>query len=160
MSLVIGSTLRLEYIVYMHLHCLLPTVHTRPGPGHWTIFQVTILRPSDCLCVCCFHSSISTTVVYVVSAYCYNCLFDWVFFVALVVLNQGYRKKLFWHCGPRGLDTEGGHCQGACLPQWCFMYHLKPVRQHRHLCGHASHERYPASNVEGSEINLHKPLQR
>ena len=39
-----------------------------------------------------------------------------------------------------------------------FMPHSMSKRQHRHLCGHASHERYTVSYVEGRETNLQKPL--
>ena len=37
-----------------------------------------------------------------------------------------------------------------------FTSHSMSVRQLHHLHGHASHERYTVSNVEGQEINLHK----
>ena len=53
-----------------------------------------------------------------------------------------------FHCGPRDTerDTEGGHCQEVCHPQWFFNVPLsKLVRQHCHLYGHASHERYTVS---------------
>ena len=39
-----------------------------------------------------------------------------------------------------------------------FMFHSMSVRRLRHLCEHASHERYTVSNVEGREVNLHNPL--
>ena len=38
--------------------------------------------------------------------------------------------------------------------------HSKSVRRLRHLRGHASHERYIVSKVEGREINLHMPIPR
>ena len=41
-----------------------------------------------------------------------------------------------------------------------FTSHSISVRRFRHLRGHASHERYTVSNVEGREVNLHKPLPR
>ena len=41
-----------------------------------------------------------------------------------------------------------------------FTSHSKSVRRLRHLRGHASHERYTVSNVEGREINLHRPIPR
>ena len=34
------------------------------------------------------------------------------------------------------------------------------VRRYHHLRGHASHERYIVSNVEGRELNLNKPIPR
>ena len=46
-------------------------------------------------------------------------------------------------------DTKGGHCQGACCPQWFFMSHSMSERRHCHLCGLASHKRYTVSSVEG-----------
>ena len=39
-----------------------------------------------------------------------------------------------------------------------FTSHSKSVRWLHHLRGHASHERYTVSNVEGWEINLHMPI--
>ena len=65
--------------------------------------------------------------------------------------------------GAYKLDVEtlgGGHCQGTCRPHSFFTFHSMSVRQHRHLRGHASHERYTVSTVEGREINLHRPLPR
>ena len=52
-------------------------------------------------------------------------------------------------------DTEGGHYQGACRPQWFFYAHSKSVRQLHRLHGHASHETCTVSNVEGQE-RFHK----
>ena len=40
-----------------------------------------------------------------------------------------------------------------------FTSHSMSVKRHRQLRGHASHERYTVSNVEGQETNLHKPIQ-
>ena len=39
-----------------------------------------------------------------------------------------------------------------------FTSHSKSVRQHRHLCGHASHKRYTVSKLKGQEINFQKSL--
>ena len=51
--------------------------------------------------------------------------------------------------------TEGGHCQGACRPQWLVYAHSKSVRELHHLHGHARHETCTVSNVEGQE-SFHK----
>ena len=53
-------------------------------------------------------------------------------------------------------DTEGGHCQGACRPQWFFYVPLKVSETALPLYGHAGHEICPVSAVEGRDINLHK----
>jgi len=29
------------------------------------------------------------------------------------------------HCRPAYASCEGGHCQGACIPQWFFMSQTK-----------------------------------
>ena len=39
-------------------------------------------------------------------------------------------------------------------------FHSLSMRRHRHLRGHASHERYTVSSVEGRQTNLHKPIPR
>ena len=55
-------------------------------------------------------------------------------------------------------DTEGGHCQGVLGGS--FTSYSMPVRRLRHSGVRASHERCTVSNVEGREVNLHKPLPR
>ena len=52
-------------------------------------------------------------------------------------------------------DPEGGHCQGACHPQWFFTSRSKSARWLRHLSVCASHERYTVASVEGRKIYLH-----
>ena len=41
-----------------------------------------------------------------------------------------------------------------------FTFHSKSARWLRHLRGHASHERYTVSNVEGQQTNLHRSIPR
>ena len=61
-------------------------------------------------------------------------------------------------------DTESGHCQQEVSKELVvlsgsFMSHSKSARTASpFLLGRASHERYTVSNVEGREINLHRPI--
>ena len=67
---------------------------------------------------------------------------------------------VYMECIFRYKDTEGDHCQGRELVvlSGSFTFHSLSPRWHRHLRGHASHERYMVSKVKGRETNFHKPL--
>ena len=55
-------------------------------------------------------------------------------------------------------DTESGHCQGACHSQWFFYVPLQVSETAPPFYVVMRAMRDTVSNVEGREINLHRPI--